>query len=92
MAYKLDQNNFDKFKNDFKKDTGYEWNASMAATTAYINYYAARVSDNNMQANFNVVSLLDSMAKMLAGVTPYDNLSEIKKDLKELLKIANSKK
>lgn len=48
-------NNYDKFKEDFKKDTGL--NASNDVTS-YIAYYHARISDMEYQLNFQALNLI----------------------------------
>lgn len=56
MATKIEYlNNYDKFKEDFKKDTGSEWSPG---STAYTQYYHARIADMHHQATMQIANRL----------------------------------
>ncbi len=55
MAVTLNfKNNYDTFKEDFKKDTGFD---AVKNPTEYINYFNARMTDMNYQLNHQMANV-----------------------------------
>ncbi len=58
------KNNFETFKNDFKKDTKLDANSNMAI---YVNYITARCADYSMQMSVAIYKELDLLPQYVAN-------------------------
>lgn len=56
------KNNFENFKNDFKKDTGLDSATNMEAYISYVNF---RISDYNMQVNMEIMNEISNLPQTL---------------------------
>ncbi len=63
----VSRNRYNEFKQDFKKDTGLDYNAQNLEM--YIQYYNARVNDQNTLANFQMLVRLENKLSELISAT-----------------------
>lgn len=76
-------NNYAKFKEDFKKDTGLDASKNVAE---YINYFNARMADMNYQMNFQLANQYLNEINLLPGNIALRTAESLKQLIKNLPK------